>query len=88
MAKQRPDFVCWQCRRHFGQTLELERQTQVLVECPYCHAECLVELEPYQISITEVMRGGPAVAGPDDSDGPPIAYHFPDRVPTHQPQAR
>jgi DNA-directed RNA polymerase subunit RPC12/RpoP len=86
MIKQRPDFVCWHCQRHFGQTLELERQTQVLVECPYCHSECVVELEPYQTQITEIMRGGNPTG--DDPGAAKPQYRFPARVPTQQPQTR
>jgi hypothetical protein len=73
--KTRPSFECCNCRRTFGQVVDLEGDPVLLLECPYCGAECKVDLSPYRQRIVTVLRGG-------ESDSGASGYELPDRVPT------
>lgn len=44
MTTQRPWFECWKCKRRFGQVVDLEGEPLLLLECPYCGAQCKVDL--------------------------------------------
>ncbi len=76
--KIRPRFACWQCERTFGQVVDLEGEPVLLVECPYCGAECKVDMAPYRQRIVEVTRG-------KEADSGATRYALPDTVPTANP---
>lgn len=73
----RPSFECCQCKRIFGQVVDLEGEPVLLLECPYCGAECKVDMAPYRLRVVTVTRGG--------EDGPStVRPELPDTVPTHK----
>lgn len=61
--KKRQKFNCWNCHRNFSLFLEITDQQTLVVPCPFCAAECVVELEPHHI--VKVLRGeaGPQAEG-------------------------
>lgn len=79
-TKVRPEFKCHQCHRHFGQVVDLDGDPVLLLECPYCGAQCKVDLAPHRTRIVEVMRGGAAIAGMPGN-------HLPASIPTFPPEA-
>jgi hypothetical protein len=73
--RTRPTFECWQCERTFGQVVDLEGEPVLLLECPYCGAECQVDMAPYRQRIVTVTR--------DEDAGPrTVRYELPETVPT------
>ena len=51
----------------------------LLLECPYCGAECKVDMAPYRQRVITVTRG--------EEGGPSTVRHeLPGRVPTFEPQ--
>lgn len=56
MAK-RYKFQCWNCPKVYFQSLEITDQQEIIVSCPYCKAEAVVDLRPYRKKIVSVMRG-------------------------------
>jgi len=53
--KKRQKFNCWNCNRDFSLLLEITDQQTLIVPCPFCEAECVVELTPHYKK--PVMRG-------------------------------
>lgn len=78
--RTRPSFACWQCWRTFGQVVNLEGEPVLLLERPYCGAECKVDMAPYRQRVIIVTRED----GPDPSVTP---YELPGTVPTAEPLA-
>jgi len=73
--KTRPSFQCWQCERTFGQVVDLEGEPVLLLECPYCGAECKVDMAPYRKRVVTVTK--------DEAAGPSTdRYELPQTVPT------
>lgn len=65
MAK-RLKFKCWKCPKTFYQDLEMSKdvfrgdkddQATIIVSCPYCGADGVVDLGPYRARTMDVMRG-------------------------------
>ncbi|MCA1789529.1 MAG: hypothetical protein LC667_06650 [Thioalkalivibrio sp.] len=73
--RTRPTFECWQCERTFGQVFDLEGEPVLLLECPYCGAECKVDMAPYRERVVTVTRD--EVAGTSA-----MSYEIPETVPT------
>ena len=78
--KTRPEFQCCKCRGTFGQVVDLEGEPIIVVECPYCGAQCKVDLAPYRRRVVVVHRGAEAGPGTGAERG-----ELPGTVPT-QPQ--
>jgi hypothetical protein len=71
----RPEFQCCHCDQTFGKVVDTEGDPVLLLECPFCHTRCSVDLAPFKHRVVEVMRGG--------ADAPGRArYELPERVPT------
>lgn len=78
MKKIRLNFRCWNCKRDYGMTHEIDDKPTLIVACPYCEKEGVVDLDPYRTKTTVIFKGDdPAVA-----DG----YDFPAVLPTAQPK--
>lgn len=54
---KRYKFQCWNCPKVYFQPLDITDQQQLIVACPYCHAEALVDLNPYHNQTKIVIRG-------------------------------
>lgn len=50
-------FQCWSCPKVYSLSLEITDQQEVIVSCPYCNAEAVVDLRPYRKKIISLMRG-------------------------------
>jgi len=89
MNRQRPTFTCCNCERPFGETIDPDDQAELIVVCPYCEAECIVDLQPYRDhDSTPILRTtGTAAASGDDQTGS-ARYRFPERVPTSKPPTK
>ncbi|MCE7987728.1 MAG: hypothetical protein DYG89_41725 [Caldilinea sp. CFX5] len=74
MQKQRLTFRCWHCGRTYAMTRELDGQPTLIVACPFCEKEAVVDLDPYRKSITVVHKGL--------DDAAVEEYAFPDVIPT------
>jgi len=79
MKKTRPDFECWQCKRTFGQVVDLEGEPVLLLECPYCGADCKVDMAPYRQRVVTLTRG-------EDAGPSAPRYALPETVPTFKPE--
>ena len=83
MTRRRQAFAC--CNPHcteawFENTVELsDLYSDRIVECPFCHARCYVNLAPSQPR--ETLRGGGELAGE------PSPRELPERIPTRPVEA-
>jgi hypothetical protein len=80
--KKRLTFRCWKCAREYSMIREIEGQPQLIVACPFCLEEGVVDLNPYRDAKRVVYRGDGA---PPDAALP--AYTFPAVIPTAAPAA-
>ncbi|MBO8087414.1 MAG: hypothetical protein J7D61_15370 [Marichromatium sp.] len=55
--QKRLSFICCQCQRNFTQLVETEGNPVLIVHCPYCGADCKVNLPPDQSRVSAVYRG-------------------------------
>ena len=53
--KKRFTFRCWNCKRTYTLYREITDQQEIIVACPYCLKEGVVDLRPYPFT-TEVLR--------------------------------
>lgn len=53
---QKLKFQCWNCPRTYSVDCEITNEKKLFVRCPYCQAEGVVDLRPYDLRQTEVMR--------------------------------
>lgn len=82
MNKKRYQFTCWQCEKSFGRTLALgETKPKLSSECPYCGAECVVDLAYYRNPIEGVFK---SVDKPGTIDL--TTLDLPDVIPTDKPE--
>jgi hypothetical protein len=78
IMRTRPSFQCWQCERVFGQVVDLEGEPVLRLECPYCGAECKVDMAPYRQRVVTVTK--------DEAAGPStVRYELPETIPTFKP---
>lgn len=78
MTKKRLTFRCWNCGKVYGMTREIDGQPTIIVACPDCEKEAVVDLDPYRKKVTAILKGAQEAAHD--------AYDFPDIIPTTQPQ--
>jgi hypothetical protein len=55
--QRRLKFSCWNCKQEYSLLREVEGRPKLLVECPFCEHEAVVDLAPYRDETTTVMRG-------------------------------
>lgn len=57
--KKRLTLQCWNCPKTYFYPVEITDQQEIIVKCPYCNAEAVVDLRPYRKDhkIVNVMRG-------------------------------
>ncbi|MES9905400.1 MAG: hypothetical protein ABW168_22330 [Sedimenticola sp.] len=80
MNQVRPPFQCWKCEREFRQSIDLEGEPVLMVECPYCGAVCVVDLNPYRTPGIDPLRNTSATLETHPE------YELPECIPTTQPQ--
>jgi hypothetical protein len=47
--KKRQTFQCWNCSRTYTLFKDFNPKDKISIACPYCHAEAVVDLEPYSV---------------------------------------
>lgn len=53
---KRLKLQCWNCPKTYFETLEITDQQEVIVKCPYCQSEAVVNLRPYRKKTMTVMK--------------------------------
>jgi len=79
--KKRLTFQCWHCNREYSLTREVEGQPRLLVECPYCEKEGVVDLAPFRSEAVEIFK---SVDPPRARAGQNLT--LPEVIPTVQPE--
>ena len=54
--KKRLKFKCWNCDRKYTLFKEITDEQVLIVECPFCKAEGVVNLNPYWNRTITVLR--------------------------------
>ena len=72
-------FQCWNCPKVYSLIIEITDQEELIVTCPYCRAEAIVDLRPYKGRIKTVLGAG-EVSTADDND-----IQLPGILPTRMP---
>ena len=62
--KKRLKFKCWHCQEEY--TLPVQGNPQLIVECPYCEHEAVVDLIPFRSGVTPAFKGLDQPAAPLD----------------------
>ena len=75
--KKRLKFKCWNCQKEY--TLQIVGNPQLIVECPYCEHEAVVELMPFRPSVTTTFKGLDPPTAPLDLE----SLDLPDVLLTH-----
>ena len=75
---KRLKLQCWNCPKTYFETLEIIDQQEVIVRCPYCRAEAVVDLKPYRKKTVTVYRGENKAAQGDED------LQLPDVLPTKE----
>jgi NAD-dependent SIR2 family protein deacetylase len=75
-------FQCWSCPKVYFQSLEITGQQEIIVACPYCRAEAVVNLRPYYKKPKIVFkRENDETRSEEGEEG----FHFPEIFPTRKP---
>ncbi len=77
--KKRLKFLCCYCDREYSMTREITGKPTLLVACPFCEKEAVVDLDPYRKNTTSIFK---SVDAPDKAIE---AYDFPAVLPTSAP---
>lgn len=78
--KKRLKFQCCYCGQEYSMTREIEGKPQLIVVCPFCEKEAVVDLDPYRKRDTTVFRGDKPKST-NDAEG----YDLPPVIPTSPP---
>jgi len=75
-------YNCWNCERNYTLFREITDEQTLTVACPFCHAEGVVQLQPFRKQKKKtVMRGG------NEGDQPPgEELMLPEILPTQKPE--
>lgn len=79
--KKRLTFKCWNCDRTYELTRTIEGQPRLLVECPYCEKEAVVELAPYRSETVTLFK-----SIDPNRDRAEQSFTLPAVIPTVQPE--
>lgn len=77
--KKRFTFQCWKCKRKFSLFMEITDQQTLIVFCPFCDAECVVDLRPYPPKKVILRKEGGAEREIEERELPEI-------LPTQEPE--
>ena len=80
--KKRFEFTCWNpdCKRNYTLFREINDDQKIIVSCPYCLVEGIVDPRLFKREVIPVLRGR-------DTEVQPVGYEyiFPDILPTKKP---
>jgi hypothetical protein len=79
--KKRIKMQCWNCERVFSllKELHVDEKPRLLVECPFCEQEAVVDLAPFRTEKVEHYKSG------DTSEGA-AGLALPEVLPTRKPE--
>ena len=73
-------FKCWNCNKDYTLFREITDQQELIVACPYCGEEGVVDLNPYRKTVMTVVK---SVEAKEQSRGQEL--DLPEVLPTHKP---
>ena len=79
--KKRLNFKCWNCTRKYSLYREITIEQKIIVACPFCNEEAVVQLQPFKKEIISVFKGENA-----EEQTLGYEYDFPEIIPTHKPE--
>ncbi|MEM7531170.1 MAG: hypothetical protein AAF639_03255 [Chloroflexota bacterium] len=85
--KVRFKFRCWSCEEVYALWREIQGNPKLLVQCPHCMREAVVDLMPYRDSTEVTYRSANLEMPQDDeqSETPgEVRWDFPDILPTER----
>ena len=61
--RKRIKMKCWNCKEVFSllKDLDVDEKPRLIVECPFCENEAVVDLAPFRTEIINMLRGGSSV---------------------------
>ncbi len=77
----RPKFQCWSCDRVYSLYQEISDEQTLIVACPYCAAEAVVDLKPFRKPLTSLLRGEAPAPQAAETE-----LQLPEIVPTQKPE--
>jgi DNA-directed RNA polymerase subunit RPC12/RpoP len=77
---QRYTFKCWRCSKTYTLLRDITGQQTLVVACPYCNADAIVDMAPLGKKIKQVIKG----AGQEQDLGEELV--LPDVLPTAKPE--
>lgn len=79
--KKRFTFKCWneKCKRTYTLFKEITKEQELIVACPFCHTEAVVDLSPYPKKKVII-----AVRGEGESEQEIEELDLPDILPTRE----
>lgn len=78
--KKRSKFKCWNCPRTYTLFREITDQQKLIVACPYCSADAIVDLTPFRKEKKAVLREG------DTEQSLGYDFQLPEILPTQKPE--
>lgn len=76
-------FQCWSCPKVYFQSLEITDQQEIIIACPYCRAEAVVNLQPYYKKLKTVLKREEDDETPREESEE--RFQFPEIFPTRKP---
>ncbi|MCP4420639.1 MAG: hypothetical protein GY805_28870 [Chloroflexi bacterium] len=60
--RKRIKMKCWHCKREYSllKSLDVDEKPRLIVECPFCENEAVVDLAPFRTENLAVLRSGDA----------------------------
>lgn len=84
--KKRLSFKCYNCNRKYSLFLEITDQQELIVPCPFCNVEAVVELAPFRQKKIPVLRKIDLTQQPEQPSG--YEYDLPDVISTQPASPR
>lgn len=78
--EKRFDFKCWNCKKNYSLYIDISPEQTVIVACPYCGAEGVVDLQPFLKQKKSIFKSE-AIPGGE----PEFELVLPDVLPTQKP---
>jgi hypothetical protein len=84
--EKRIKLNCWHCKRNYTllKRLNVDEQPKLLLECPFCEREGVVDLAPYRSDVVEVFKNIRDVTQDDGKVGQTL--DLPETLPTTKPE--
>lgn len=60
--RKRIKMKCWHCDREYSllRDLDVDEKPRLIVECPFCENEAVVDLAPFRTEKVDVLQSGDA----------------------------